>query len=56
VRTGGGRELVRFILSVAREVEAAGAAHLGSTLARQLRDALLALREITDPFAVLRPR
>ena len=51
VLTELGHELVELSLPVVREVEAAWEAHLGSARARQLRRALVALREITDPFA-----
>jgi len=49
--TAKGRELVEISLPVVREVEAAWTAHLGAARTRQLREALTALREITDPFA-----
>ena len=49
--TANGQELVEISLPVVREVEAAWAAHLGAARTRQLREALTALREITDPFA-----
>jgi DNA-binding MarR family transcriptional regulator len=49
--TAKGQELVEISLPVVREVEAAWAAHLGAARTRQLREALTALREITDPFA-----
>jgi DNA-binding MarR family transcriptional regulator len=49
--TARGRELVALSLPVVREVEAGWEAHLGRTRSRQLRQALVALREITDPFA-----
>jgi DNA-binding MarR family transcriptional regulator len=49
--TAKGQELVRLSLPVVREVEAAWAAHLGPARTRQLRQALTALREITDPYA-----
>jgi DNA-binding MarR family transcriptional regulator len=49
--TAKGQELVEISLPVVREVEAAWAAHLGAPRTRQLREALTALREITDPFA-----
>jgi DNA-binding MarR family transcriptional regulator len=51
VLTQVGHGLVELSLPVVREVEAAWEAHLGSARARQLRRALVALREITDPFA-----
>jgi DNA-binding MarR family transcriptional regulator len=47
--TQKGQELVDVSLPVVREVEAAWATHLGPTRTRQLRSALTALREITDP-------
>lgn len=49
--TARGQELVRLSLPVVREVEASWAAHLGSARTRQLREALIALREVTDPYA-----
>ena len=49
--TDKGREMVALSEPVVREVEAAWRAHLGPARTRQLRAALLALREITDPFA-----
>jgi DNA-binding MarR family transcriptional regulator len=49
--TARGRELVEISVPVVREVQAAWEAHLGRTRSRQLREALTALREITDPFA-----
>jgi DNA-binding MarR family transcriptional regulator len=48
--TAQGRELVEISLPVVREIEAAWAAHLGRARTRQLREALAALREITDPY------
>ena len=48
--TALGEELVRLSLPVVREVEATWEAHLGRTRTRQLREALTALREITDPY------
>ena len=49
--TAKGQELIDVSLPVVREVEATWQAHLGPDRARQLRSALQALREITDPFA-----
>ena len=51
VLTDLGRELVELSLPVVREIESAWEAHLGPARTRELRDALEALREITDPFA-----
>jgi DNA-binding MarR family transcriptional regulator len=51
VLTALGYELVELGVPVVREVEASWEAHLGATRTRQLRRALVALREITDPFA-----
>lgn len=48
--TALGHELVRLSLPVVREVEATWESHLGRTRTRQLREALTALREITDPY------
>jgi DNA-binding MarR family transcriptional regulator len=48
--TALGQELVQLSLPVVREVEATWEAHLGRTRARQLREALVSLREITDPY------
>src|SRR5262245_30191557 len=45
-----GHELVELSIPVVREIETAWTAHLGRTRTRQLREALVALREITDPF------
>jgi DNA-binding MarR family transcriptional regulator len=44
-----GRQLVEISLPVVRETEAIWRAHLGPARTRQLKEALLALREITDP-------
>jgi DNA-binding MarR family transcriptional regulator len=49
--TDQGREMVALSEPVVREVEAAWRTHLGPARTRQLRAALVALREITDPFA-----
>lgn len=43
-----GRQLVEISLPVVRETEAMWRTHLGPARARQLKEALLALREITD--------
>jgi DNA-binding MarR family transcriptional regulator len=51
VMTGRGHQLVELSLPVVREVEAAWRAHLGPARTAALREALVALREITDPFA-----
>ena len=45
-----GRALVELSLPVVREIERAWQAHLGATRTLELRRALEALREITDPF------
>lgn len=50
VVTDLGRRLVEISLPVVREVEEQWRTRLGPARARQLRDALLELREITDPF------
>lgn len=52
--TDRGRQLVESTVPVVREVERAWRAHLGATRARQLREALAALREITDPYLHVR--
>jgi DNA-binding MarR family transcriptional regulator len=49
--TDAGRELVELSLPVVRATEQAWARHLGPTRTRQLHDTLVALREVTDPFA-----
>jgi DNA-binding MarR family transcriptional regulator len=46
--TAKGHELVQISIPVVRRIEAAWAAHLGPVRARQLRETLAALREITD--------
>jgi DNA-binding MarR family transcriptional regulator len=51
--TDKGRELVEISLPVVRDVEAAWASHLGPTRTRQLRESLLRLRQITDPYPPL---
>lgn len=48
--TGRGQELVTLSLPVVEEMERAWAEHLGAKRTRQLREALVVLREITDPF------
>jgi DNA-binding MarR family transcriptional regulator len=49
--TPKGQGLIELSLPVVRDIEAGWQAHLGTTRTRQLRNALTALREITDPFA-----
>jgi DNA-binding MarR family transcriptional regulator len=49
--TTKGHELVELSLPVVQAIETAWEAHLGATRARQLREALTLLREITDPYA-----
>jgi DNA-binding MarR family transcriptional regulator len=49
--TALGHELVRLTVPVVEQVEAEWEAHLGSARMRRLREALAALREITDPWA-----
>ncbi|MEU4394543.1 MarR family transcriptional regulator [Kribbella sp. NPDC023855] len=46
-----GAETIPIAAAVVAEVEAEWTAHLGATQATQLRQALLSLREITDPYA-----
>ncbi|XVU27644.1 MarR family winged helix-turn-helix transcriptional regulator [Actinoplanes sp. CA-054009] len=48
--TAEGHELVELSRPVVRDIEAAWEKHLGRTRARQLREALTALSEITDPY------
>lgn len=48
--TPRGQQLVEISLPVLHDVEAAWRAHLGPVRTRQLKEALTALREITDPF------
>jgi DNA-binding MarR family transcriptional regulator len=48
--TTKGRELVEITVPVVRDIEATWEKHLGRARVRQLRSALTALREITDPF------
>ena len=50
VVTDLGRELVTISLPVVHEVEREWHSRLGPVRTRQLRDALIELREITDPF------
>jgi DNA-binding MarR family transcriptional regulator len=47
--TAKGHKLIEISIPVIRDVEAAWEAHLGQARTRQLRQALAALREITDP-------
>ncbi|HET6529744.1 MAG TPA: MarR family transcriptional regulator [Actinoplanes sp.] len=49
--TAKGQEMVELSRPVVRAIEATWTAHLGPLRARQLRAALTALREITDPYA-----
>ncbi|ADB34269.1 transcriptional regulator, MarR family [Kribbella flavida DSM 17836] len=46
-----GRRTIPVAAAAVAEVEAEWVAHLGTTRARQLREALTSLREITDPYA-----
>ncbi|WP_199178132.1 MarR family transcriptional regulator [Mycobacterium hubeiense] len=46
-----GRKLCAVAAAEVAKVEAEWRAHLGDTAYRQLTEALLALREITDPYA-----
>lgn len=46
-----GREAARHAMGVVMAVEAEWTAHLGTTLAGQLREGLESLREFTDPYA-----
>ena len=48
--TAKGQELVELSLPVVREMERAWTTHLGPARTNQLRDALVELRSITDPF------
>lgn len=48
--TDRGHELVALSLPVVEEMERAWAEHLGPERTRQLRETLVDLREITDPF------
>jgi DNA-binding MarR family transcriptional regulator len=52
--TDKGHELVDLSTPVVRQIEASWETHLGHDRARQLRSILLALRDITDPFATPR--
>jgi DNA-binding MarR family transcriptional regulator len=49
--TAAGQELIDLSAAVVRDIEAAWEAHLGSTRIRQLRQTLVALRDVTDPYA-----
>ena len=51
VITDRGQQLIELTAPVVQRIEEAWEAHLGKPRARQLREALSALREITDPFA-----
>ena len=51
VITDRGQQLIELTAPVVQRIEAAWEAHLGKNRARQLREALTALRQITDPFA-----
>ena len=51
VITDRGQQLLELTAPVVQRIEAAWEAHLGKHRARQLREALMALRQITDPFA-----
>jgi DNA-binding MarR family transcriptional regulator len=46
-----GAQTIPIAAAVVAEVEAEWTAHLGAARATQLRQALLSLREITDPYA-----
>ena len=48
--TAKGQELVELSLPVVREIERSWTEHLGAARTRQLREALVELRRITDPF------
>ena len=52
--TARGRQLVDISLPVVREVEAAWRAHLGPARTHQLKETLMRLRDITDPFPLSR--
>jgi DNA-binding MarR family transcriptional regulator len=52
--TAKGHELVEISEPLVRAIEARWEAHLGRARTRQLRDALTALREITDPYGATR--
>ncbi|WP_433007765.1 hypothetical protein [Kribbella sp. CA-294648] len=45
-----GAQTIPIAAAVVAEVEAEWTAHLGTTRAAQLREALVSLREITDPY------
>ena len=49
--TDRGREVIAITTPVVRDIEASWVSHLGAERASQLRSALQALREVTDPFA-----
>ena len=53
--TAKGEEIVAISAPVVAEIEAAWEAHLGRARTRQLREALTALRDITDPYVAPRP-
>ncbi|MFC8201582.1 MarR family winged helix-turn-helix transcriptional regulator [Streptomyces sp. NPDC057298] len=48
--TARGHELIELSLPVVRDTQSQWTAHLGPERTRQLRQALEALREITDPY------
>ena len=50
VITDRGQQLIELTAPVVQRIEASWEAHLGKHRARQLREALIALRQITDPF------
>ena len=50
VITERGQQLIDLTTPVVQRIETAWEAHLGKHRARQLREALTALRQITDPF------
>jgi DNA-binding MarR family transcriptional regulator len=52
--TDKGRQVIELTIPVVRRIQADWEAQLGRTRARQLREALETLREITDPFATPR--
>ena len=51
VITPRGQQLIELTAPVVQRIEATWEAHIGKHRARQLREALTALRQITDPFA-----
>lgn len=53
--TARGRQLVDISLPVVSAVEAAWRTHLGPARTRQLKETLVRLREITDPFPLSEP-